>query len=184
MANPIPEGTHTLTPHLVVKGAAKAIEFYEKALGARELYRMPGPGGSVAHAEVQLGDSRFYIADEWPDAALAAPGKSASVGLHVYVADCDALFRRAVAAGAKVVMPLSDMFWGDRYGQLRDPFGHVWSIATHKEDLSPEEMAKRGAQAMAQMPQAKPATPKRRAKAAARRGGKKKAAAKPKKRRR
>jgi uncharacterized glyoxalase superfamily protein PhnB len=155
MANPVPEGTHTLTPHLVVKGAAKAIAFYEKALGASELYRMPGPGGKVGHAELQLGDSRFYIADEWPGGALAAP-KAASVGLHVYVADCDALFQRALAAGAKVVMPLTDMFWGDRFGQVRDPFGHVWSIATHKEDLSPEEMAKRGAEAMANMPPPSP----------------------------
>ena len=145
MANYVPEGTHTLTPHLVVNDATKAIKFYEKALGASELYRMPGPGGKVGHAELQLGDSRFYIADEWPGGALAAP-KAASVGLHVYVADCDALFQRALAAGAKVVMPLTDMFWGDRFGQVRDPFGHVWSIATHKEDLSPEEMGRRMAQ--------------------------------------
>lgn len=150
MVNPVPEGTHTLTPHLVVRGAAKAIAFYEKAFGASELYRMPGPKGSVAHAELQLGDSRFYIADEWPGAAIAAP-KRASVGLHVYVPDCDALLARAVAAGAKVVMPMMDMFWGDRFGQVRDPFGHVWSIATHKEDLAPEEMARRGAEAMASM---------------------------------
>jgi PhnB protein len=150
MANPVPEGTHTLTPHLVVKCAAKAIKFYEKALGATELYHMDAPGGRIGHAELQLGDSRFYIADEFPGGKLKAP-KQASVGLHVYVADCDALFQRALAAGAKVVMPLTDMFWGDRFGQVRDPFGHVWSIATHKEDLSPDEMDRRGKEAMAQM---------------------------------
>jgi len=160
MANPVPEGTHTLTPHLVVKDAAKAIKFYEKALGAAELFRMEAPGGRIGHAELQLGDSRFYIADEMPGGSLLAP-KQASVGLHVYVADCDALFRRAVAAGATVVMPLTDMFWGDRYGQVRDPFGHVWSIATHKEDLSPDEMARR----MAQMAPPPPAKPKAKAKA-------------------
>ena len=166
MANPVPEGTHTLTPHLVVKGASKAIEFYEKALGARELHHMDAPGGRIAHAEMQLGDSRFYLADEFPGSALAAPQKSASVGLHVYVADCDALIQRAVGAGAKLVMPPMDMFWGDRFGQVRDPFGHVWSIATHKEDLAPEEMARRGAAAMAQMapPPPKPKPAKKRAK--------------------
>lgn len=183
MANPIPEGTHTLTPHLVVRGAAKAIAFYQQALGAIELYRMPGPGGGVAHAELQLGDSRFYIADEWLGGPLSAP-KQASVGLHVYVADCDALMQRAVAAGAAVVMPLTDMFWGDRFGQVRDPFGHVWSIATHKEDLSPDEMAKRGAEAMAKMaPPPKPAKRKSRKPRPKPAAKKAKAVRKPKRRR-
>jgi PhnB protein len=163
MANPVPEGTHTLTPHLVVKDAAKAIQFYETALGAAELFRMDAPGGRIGHAELQLGDSRFYIADEFPGGSLLAP-KQASVGLHVYVADCDALFRQAVAAGAKVVKPLTDMFWGDRYGQVRDPFGHVWSIATHKEDLSPDEMARRSDEAMAQMAAPAKSKPKPKAK--------------------
>jgi PhnB protein len=164
MVNHVPAGTHTLTPHLVVKDAARAIKFYEKALGATELFHMDAPGGRIGHAELQLGDSRFYIADEMPGGSLQAP-KQASVGLHVYVADCDALIQRAVSAGAKVVMPAMDMFWGDRYGQVRDPFGHVWSIATHKEDLSPDEIARRGKEAMAQMAPPPAAKPKAKAKA-------------------
>ncbi len=179
MTNYIPAGTRTLTPHLVVKGAARAIAFYEKALGAKELYRMPAPGGTIGHAELQLGDSRFYLADESPNAPLQAPQKASAVGLHVYVPDCDALIDRAVAAGAKIVMPAMDMFWGDRYGQVRDPFGHVWSIATHKEDPSQEEMARRMAQMAPPPPPAKSKAkskpkqkPKRAAKKASRKAGK------------
>lgn len=153
MVNYVPEGTHTLTPHLVVNDARKAIAFYEKALGAQELYHMDAPGGKIGHAELQLGDSRFYIADAWPGGPLAAPGKAASVGLHVYVADCDALIARAVGAGAKVVMPATDMFWGDRFGKLRDPFGHSWALATHIEDVAPAEMAKRSKEFMTKMGQ-------------------------------
>ena len=156
MVKAIPEGTRTVTPHLVVKGADKAIDFYTRAFGAREHYRMGGPGGRIGHAELQVGDSLVYLADERPQGATKAPStlKGSSVVVHLYVEDVDAAFQRAVGAGAKVVQPLMDMFWGDRYGQVRDPFGHFWSIATHKEDLSPEEMARRGQEAMAAMPHA------------------------------
>jgi PhnB protein len=157
MVHYIPEGTRTVTPHLVVKGAARAIDFYTAAFGAKELYRMTGPGGTVAHAEMQISDSRVYLADEFPASPARAPKDSSSVVLHLYVPDADALCARAVSAGAKVVMPLMDAFWGDRYGQVRDPFGHVWSIATHKEDLTPEEMQKAGEAAMTAMPHPRPA---------------------------
>ncbi len=162
MVSAIPEGSRTVTPHLVIKGASRAIDFYTRAFGAREHYRMEGPGGSIGHAELQIGDSLIYLADEWPQGSSRSPQalKGSSVVIHLYVPDVDASFQRAVGAGAKVVQPLMDMFWGDRYGQVRDPFGHLWSIATHKEDLSPEEMARRGREAMAAMPQAKPAPKK------------------------
>jgi uncharacterized glyoxalase superfamily protein PhnB len=157
MTNPIPEGTHTVTPHLVIKGAAAAIDFYAKAFGAREHYRMPGADGRIGHAEIQIGDSLIYVADEFPQMGQRSPKAygGSPVTIHLYVADCDASYAQAVAAGAKVRSPLMDMFWGDRYGQVEDPFGHRWSIATHKEDVSPEEMAKR----MAALPP--PAPPKR-----------------------
>jgi PhnB protein len=160
MVNPIPDGTRTVTPHLVIKGASKAIDFYAKAFGAREHYRMDGPGGSIGHAELQIGDSLVYLADEWPQGASRSPQslKGSSVVIHLYVPDVDSSFQRAVGAGATVVQPLMDMFWGDRFGQVRDPFGHLWSLATHKEDLSPEEMARRGREAMAAMPASKPPT--------------------------
>jgi len=156
MVKAIPEGTRTVTPHLVIKGADKAIDFYTRAFGAKEHHRMGGPGGLIGHAELQIGDSLIYLADEWP----GPPGgsmspqtlKGSSVNIHLFVEDVDSAFQRAVGAGAKIVMPLMDMFWGDRYGQLRDPFGHIWSLATHKEDLSPDEMARRGQEAMAAMP--------------------------------
>jgi uncharacterized glyoxalase superfamily protein PhnB len=154
MVNYIPEGTHTVTPHLVIRGAAKAIDFYTRAFGAREHYRMPMPDGGVAHAELQIGDSLIYLADESPQGAGRAPrsATSSSVVIHLYVEDADASIQRAAGAGATVTMPAMDMFWGDRFGQVRDPFGHLWSIATHKEDLTPEEMGKKGAEAMAAMP--------------------------------
>jgi uncharacterized glyoxalase superfamily protein PhnB len=158
MVHYIPEGTRTVTPHLVVKGAAKAIDFYKAAFGAVEHGRMNGPGGSVAHAEIQISDSRVYLADEFPGGPVRAPKDGTSVVLHLYVPDADASFARALSAGATVAMPLMDMFWGDRYGQVRDPFGHVWSIATHKEDLSPEEMRKAGEAAMAAMAEHRPPT--------------------------
>ncbi len=145
-AKPIPEGFHTLTPHIVVKGASEAIEFYKKAFGAREVGRMPGPDGkSIMHADIIIGDSHLMLVDEFPDMGCLAPQTvgGSSVTIHIYVEDADAFFNQAVAAGAEVKMPLSDMFWGDRYGLVTDPFGHSWSIATHKEDLSPEEMGKR-----------------------------------------
>jgi PhnB protein len=162
MVNAIPEGTRTVTPHLVIKGASKAIGFYSKAFGARELYHMDGPGGSIVHAELQIGDSRLYLVDESPMGAGRAPQtlKGSSVAIHLFVPDVDASFQRAVGAGAKVTQPLMDMFWGDRFGQVRDPFGHIWSLATHKEDVPPDEMARRGAEAMAAMSLPKPAQKK------------------------
>ena len=145
MAKPIPEGYHTVTPHLVIKGASKAIEFYKKAFGAEEVFRMPGPGDQVMHAEIRIGDSHVMLADEFPQygAVGPKPGEPTSVNIHLYVTDVDAVFDRAVKAGAQVTMPVTDMFWGDRYGKLKDPFGHQWSVATHKEDLSPEEIGER-----------------------------------------
>ncbi|MFO0972883.1 MAG: VOC family protein [Phycisphaerae bacterium] len=141
---PVPDGFHRVTPHLVVRDAAAAIEFYRKAFGAEELYRMPGPDGkSLWHAEVQIGDCRIMLCDEMPQMqhwVSPAQLKGTAVGLHLYVEDCDAVFNRAVAAGCKPMMPLTDMFWGDRYGSVVDPFGHVWSVATHKQDLTPVEM--------------------------------------------
>jgi uncharacterized glyoxalase superfamily protein PhnB len=143
---PIPTGFHTLTPHLVVKGAGKAIEFYKKAFGAEEIGRMPGPDGkSIMHADLVIGDSHVFLVDEFSEMGLRAPQSlgGTPVTIHLYVEDVDAAFGKAVAAGAQVKMPLSDMFWGDRYGVLTDPFGHSWSMATHKEDLTPEEIGKR-----------------------------------------
>jgi uncharacterized glyoxalase superfamily protein PhnB len=143
---PIPSGFHTLTPHLIVKGASKAIEFYKKAFGAEEIGRMPGPDGkSIMHADLKIGDSHVFLADEFPEMDCRAPETvgGTPVTIHMYVEDVDAAFGKAVAAGAHVKMPLSDMFWGDRYGVLADPFGHAWSLATHKEDLTPEEIGKR-----------------------------------------
>jgi PhnB protein len=142
---PIPDGYHTLTPYLIVQGAASALDYYKKAFGARELVRMPGPGGKVMHAEIRIGDSTIMLADEFPEMGARSPqtlGGSA-VGLMLYVEDVDASFDRAVAAGGKVQRPVKDQFYGDRSGTLADPFGHVWTISTHKEDVSPEEMRKR-----------------------------------------
>lgn len=152
--SPIPPGFHTVTPHLAVRGAAKALEFYKKAFGAETIMCMPGPDGkSVAHAEMKIGDSIIMIADEWPNMALAAPEKfgGTTVSIMLYVKNADATFNQAVAAGAKVTMPLMNMFWGDRYGKVTDPFGHEWAIATHIEDVPPEEMGKRAEAAMKEM---------------------------------
>jgi uncharacterized glyoxalase superfamily protein PhnB len=147
MAQPIPTGYHAITPHLVIKGAAEAIEFYKRAFGAEELGRMPIPGSDgqmrVGHAALQIGDSRLMLADECPEYGVLGPNGSSPVAIHLYVTDADATFDRAVEAGARVTMPLADMFWGDRYGKLVDPFGHHWSIATHQEDLTPEQMQER-----------------------------------------
>jgi PhnB protein len=143
---PIPAGCHTITPHLVVRSAAQAIEFYKKAFGAEELCRVPGPDGkSVMHAELKIGDSHVYLCDEFPDWGAKGPQLlgGSPVTIHLYVNDADAAVKRAVAAGAKVTMPLQNMFWGDRYGKLEDPYGHHWSVATHVEDVSPAECAKR-----------------------------------------
>jgi uncharacterized glyoxalase superfamily protein PhnB len=142
----IPEGFNTLTPHLVVKGASKAIDFYNKAFGAEEIRRVSGPDGkSIMHAELKIGNSRLMLVDEFPEMNARGPESigGTPVTIHMFVEDADAVFNRAVDAGALVRMPLADMFWGDRYGVLADPFGHLWSIATHKEDLTPEEIGKR-----------------------------------------
>ncbi len=142
----IPRGYHTVTPHLTVRGAADAIEFYRRAFGARERGRMPLPDGkTIMHAELQIGDSIVFLADEFPDMGCRAPQTlgGATGTLHLYVRDVDRAFRRAVAAGAEVRMPVTDMFWGDRYAKVADPFGHEWGLATHKEDLSAREIARR-----------------------------------------
>ncbi len=146
---PIPEGYHTATPYLVVKNAASAIEFYKKAFGATELMRMADPSGRVMHAEIKIGNSPIMLADEFPEMGARSPQAygGSPVSIFLYVEDVDALANQAIAAGAKVLMPVQDQFWGDRYGKLADPFGHVWSVATHKEDVAPEEMKKRAAAA-------------------------------------
>jgi PhnB protein len=141
----IPEGYHTATPYLVIRGAARAIDFYKKAFGAIERGRMPGPGGLLMHAEVKIGDSIVMMCDEMPEMTRwVSPDalKGTTAAIHLYVEDADALFARAVAAGAKVSMPLMDAFWGDRFGKLTDPFGHEWTIATHQHDYTPEEQRK------------------------------------------
>jgi PhnB protein len=150
---PIPEGSHSLTPYLVCRDAPKAIEFYKKAFGARELTRMPGPGGSVMHAELKIGDSIVMMGDASPEMGAPSPQElgGSPVALMLYVKDCDAVFQRAVEAGATVTMPLGDMFWGDRYGQLKDPFGHRWSIGTHKVDLTARQRAAAHEAFMAEM---------------------------------
>ena len=144
---PIPDGYHTATPSLCVQGAAQAIEFYKKAFGAKELMRMPGPEGKITHAKIQIGDSILFISDEFPEMpnSCRAPQtlRGISSAIYLYVQDVDVAYTRAINAGGKPLMPITDMFWGDRYGQILDPFGHLWALATHKEDLSPEEIAKR-----------------------------------------
>jgi PhnB protein len=139
---PVPEGMHTVTPHLVCAGAADAIEFYKKAFGAVELARMPGPQGKLMHAMIRIGDSPIMLVDEFPEWGSNAPTslKGTPVTIHLSVPDADAQFARARDAGAQVKMELADMFWGDRYGVLEDPFGHRWSIATHVRDVAPEEL--------------------------------------------
>ncbi|GIV60888.1 VOC family protein [Rhodocaloribacter litoris] len=140
---PVPEGMHTITPHLVCKEAGEAIAFYEKAFGAVQGYRMDSPDGSkVLHAELRIGDSVVFLADEFPEWGSLSPASigGSPVVLSLYVEDADAVFAAAVEAGARVVMPLEDAFWGDRYGKVVDPFGHTWAIATHIRDVSPEEM--------------------------------------------
>ena len=139
---PIPEGMHSVTPHLVCAGAADAIEFYKTAFGAQESGRLLGPQGKIMHAHLRIGDSAIMLVDEMPEWGALGPKalKGSPVTIHLYVTDVDAFFARAVAAGAKVTMPLQDMFWGDRYGKLEDPFGHHWSVATHVREVSTGEM--------------------------------------------
>jgi len=142
---PVPDGFRTVTPNLVCRNTAKAIDFYKKAFEAKELVRMPGPDGTILHAEIQIGDSRIFLNDTMNKHAAATPepGVSNPMYIHLYVPDVDAYFDRAIQGGARAEMPVQDMFWGDRYGKLTDPFGQQWGIATHKEDVTPEEMRRR-----------------------------------------
>jgi uncharacterized glyoxalase superfamily protein PhnB len=153
MPNFIPDGFRTVTPYLVVKSARQAIDFYRKAFGAEELMFATTPDGACMHADIKIGDSVVMLNDEFPKFNVLSPltRGGTSVTLHLYVPDVDAAFQKAVAAGATVKMPPADMFWGDRYCQLSDPFGHSWSIATHKEDPTPEQMQERMKKAFAEM---------------------------------
>jgi PhnB protein len=155
MAKAIPEGYGTVTPYLVLKDTGKAIDFYKRAFGAQEICRMMGPGGrGVMHAEIKIGDSWIFMSDEFPGTGAKSPEAAGAVtaSLHIYCEDVDAAFQKAVKAGAKTTMPPADMFWGDRYAKITDPFGHQWGLATHKEDLTQEEMAKRMEAFFASMP--------------------------------
>jgi PhnB protein len=148
---PIPDGYHTATPYLIVKGAGRAIEFYKRAFGASEVMRMDGPNGRIGHAEIRIGNSPIMLADEYPEMGFRSPQSLSEAGANMkppvsillYVEDVDARFKKAIGAGAQELKPLQDQFYGDRSGTLQDPFGHVWTIATHKEDVSPDEMKKR-----------------------------------------
>ena len=154
MTKPIPDGYHSVTPTLTVRGAADAIEFYKKAFGAQEIMRFPGlDGKTIMHAEIKIGDSRIMLSDEIPQMNCLSPQSvgGASSGIFLYVENADATFNKAVSAGAKITMPIMDAFWGDRCGVIEDPFGHKWTIATHARDLSFEEMMKAGAEAMKSM---------------------------------
>jgi uncharacterized glyoxalase superfamily protein PhnB len=150
---PIPDGYHTLTPYMTVRDAARAIEFYKQAFGATDRGVMKGPDGKIMHAELMIGDSIVMLADEFPDYGALSPESvgGTAMGLHIYVDNVDDAFARAVKAGAQVEMPVMDQFWGDRYGKLKDPFGHKWSIATHTKDLSMEEMKSGMDEAMEKM---------------------------------
>lgn len=151
----IPEGYHTITPSIVCKGAVRAIEFYKEVFHAKEIMRMSGPGGSIGHAELQIGDSRLMLSDEFPGVAHApGPHPVTSSALFIYNDNVDALFERAVKAGSKIEMPLQNQFWGDRYGKIRDPFGHQWGLAQHIEDVAPAEMERRSKAWMDQMSKA------------------------------
>lgn len=153
---PIPEGFHTIQPALVVRNALQAIEFYKKALGAQEISRMPGPDGKIMHAELKIGDSVFFLSEENPNMGFVKSPQSlggSTVSLNVYVTDVDKAFNQAISSGAKETMPVADQFWGDRYGTLTDPFGYVWGIATHKENLTPDEVQKRARDFFANMGQ-------------------------------
>jgi PhnB protein len=149
---PIPEGYHSVTPYLIVSNAGRALDFYKSAFGAKEMIRMEQPGGRIGHAEIQIGDSRVMLADEFPEMGAKSPDSlgGSPVGLMLYVQDVDSQFRQAIAAGAKEVRPVQDQFYGDRSGTLVDPFGHQWTLGTHKEDVSDEELKRRMAAAFAQ----------------------------------
>jgi PhnB protein len=150
---PVPEGYHTLTPYLAVENAADAIEYYKQAFGAEEKFRMDAPGGKIGHAELQIGDSHVMLSDPFPQSSTKTPTEvGATTGsIFMYVEDVDAVVKQAVDAGATVTMEVADQFWGDRFGTITDPFGHIWAIATHIEDVPPEEMAERAKAAMAAM---------------------------------
>jgi len=142
---PIPEGYHNVTPYLIVKGASEAIDFYKKAFGASETMRIAAPGGKVGHAEIRIGDSAVMLADESPEMVFRSPQTlgGAGVSILLYVADVDIQFQQAIDAGAKELLPVQNQFYGDRTGTLQDPYGHIWTVATHVEDVLPEEMRKR-----------------------------------------
>ena len=150
-AKPIPKGYHTATPYLFVKDAAGAIDFYKAAFNAKEIMRLPGPDGSVGHAEIKIGDSPIMLAEENPGMGARGPKSlgGSPIMLHLYVRDVDAVVEQAAAAGAKITRPVADQFYGDRAGGLEDPFGHLWHVATHKEDVTPRELKKRAEAAMA-----------------------------------
>jgi len=150
---PIPDGYHTATPYLTLDDAAAAIAYYEKAFGAKERVRMDTPDGKVGHAELEIGDSLVMLSDEFPQGSTRSPKElgGTSAGVFMYVEDVDAVVKRAVDAGATVTMEVADQFWGDRFGSIRDPFGHSWSIATHVEDVTPEQVTERAREAMAAM---------------------------------
>jgi PhnB protein len=154
-AKPIPDGYRTATPYLTLNDAARALEFYKRAFGAQEIMRMDAPNGKIAHAEIKIGDSMIMLGDEMPGSGAQSPQSLGGTtgGVLLYVEDVDKVFKQAVAAGAKAESQPADMFWGDRYGRLKDPFGHSWSVATHKEDVAPAEMGRRMKESMAQMAQ-------------------------------
>ena len=153
--NPIPSGYHTATPYLTLNDCARAIDFYKHAFGAQEVVRMEAMPGKIGHAELKIGDSMIMMADEMPGMGARSPQSlgGTTAAIFLYVTDVDASYKRAVDAGAKADIPPADMFWGDRYGKLTDPFGHSWSMATHKEDVSPAEMKKRMTEQSAKMAQ-------------------------------
>jgi PhnB protein len=145
MTKPIPDGYHSVTPYLIINGAADGIEYYKKAFGATELFRMPAPEGKIGHAEIKIGDSPIMLADEFPEMGYKSPQSlgGSPVSIMIYVEDVDTVFNQAIAAGGKEQRPVKDQFYGDRMGTLEDPYGHLWHVATHKEDVTPEEMEKR-----------------------------------------
>jgi PhnB protein len=149
---PIPAGYHSVSPSLTCRDASAAIDFYKQVFGASEVMRMSGPGGKIMHAELKIGDSHIFLNDEMPPMAVApSPSAPVSVSMFVYTEDVDSIFQRAIAAGAKSIMQPEDMFWGDRYAKFTDPFGHAWGVATHVEDVAPEEMSRRQQEWMDQM---------------------------------
>jgi len=154
-AKPIPQGYRSVTPYLTLNDAARALDFYKRAFGAQEVMRMDAPGGKIGHAEIKIGDSMIMLADEMPGSGTRSPQSvgGTTAGVFLFVENADAVFNQAVSAGAHVEAPMADMFWGDRYGRLKDPFGHSWSVATHKEDVAPAEMKKRAQEAAAKMAQ-------------------------------